>query len=194
MNKFLFDKLNRFTFHISIKIILVGYLILWANNVSGQSKWSTYHSPKNDFSILCPGGIMKYESKTVITSIGPLINQVHYLDLPADHPNFLYTINVINYPEGSINKDSIEVIDELFDTTVESMSESTGCKISYSQKSLQEDIPYVIVRLMDQKSNTSIKSKVFLIEDSVYSLQVYTMHDNKLNDFIDKFINAFQVQ
>ena len=174
-------------------ILIVGALLFIVNQIFSQSNWATYTPPGKDFSIICPGGVMKYETKSIITGIGPLNNHVHYLDLPSDHPNFLYSINIVNYPEGSFDTDSTDIVDDLFETSVSALSESTGCKINYSQKSLLEDIPYVIVRLSDEKSNTSIKAKVLLKNDSVYSLMVYTLHDNKLNDFIDKFINSFVI-
>jgi hypothetical protein len=161
--------------------------------MSGQSDWRLFEPIDQNFSVNCPGGLMEYTSKSFITGIGEMTNQAYFLNMKGDHPNFLYLINIVEYPEQSFPKDSIRLIEELLSTTAEAMSESTGCQIMYQQTEMNDEVPFLILRLHDKESNTSIKSKVFVIHDRLYTLQVYTSHENKLNDFVDKFIKSFRV-
>jgi hypothetical protein len=167
--------------------------ILCIAPINGQESWKKYTAPDKSFSINCPGGIMEYSEKEIITGVGKLTNKVHFLNIEKGHINFLYMVTSVSYPEGTFPHDSLELIESFLLESANSLSESTGCQLQYKLVEMYDEVPNMVLRLYDQKSNTGIKSKVYLYDDTLYTLQAFTTHENKLNDFIDEFINSFKI-
>lgn len=174
------------------QLILI-YCLLVGANLMGQDSWQIYKSPDGSFQVSCPGGLLQVKEQSTITGVGKLTNRAYYINMDKDHPNFLYMITSVHYPSGTFNQDSLELIGDFLKSTSLSLQESTGCRIQYELVNLEDEYPNMIMRLHDDESRTGIKAKIYIKNNVLYTLQAYTTSDNKLNDFLDKFINSFQL-
>jgi hypothetical protein len=175
------------------KSVLVCISILFSLHVNAQDLWKKYRAPDNSFSISCPGGVMSYSEKDVETGVGRLNNKVHFLNMDKEHPNFLYMVTSVDYPEGTFNSDSLDLMVEYFKEASLSLEQTTGCKLQYKLIEVYDEIPNMILRLSDETSGTGIKAKMFIKGDVLYTVQAFTTNANQLNDFIDDFINSFHI-
>ncbi len=173
---------------------LVFIIIFLTNtNIICQKSWQRYNAPDESFTVNCPGGMLKYKEKHTITEVGKLLNKAYYINMDKNHPNFLYMVTSVQYPEGTFINDTTNIAESYLKNTAYSLQESTGCKSQYERIDIESEIPNMVMRLYDAKTETAIKAKIYLYKDVLYILQVYTNHDNKLNDFIDKFLNSFKL-
>ena len=158
---------------------------------------NTYHSDDGSFSILSPGDFVeKYQEMT--TDIGDI--EVYTLLCQPDtknHPNFLYLINYYDYPEGVQDEDAQsdeEFIKNLFDESVDQSLTSLDGKLLYTSNiTLQEKYDGRINRISYNDGDSMVKSKMFLVDNRFYFLQVYTTKNNSLNLEMDEFLDSFKV-
>jgi hypothetical protein len=182
-----------YTYYLLQKQCLVIFFLFFNIVIFSQDTWMKYEAPDRSFTISCPGGIMNATVKEVITGVGKLVNKVYYINMADDHPNFLYMVSTVHYPSGTFHKDSLDLIEDYFIQSSISLQESTGCKLQYKLVEVFDEVPNMILRLIDEASGTGIKAKMFLYSDTLYTIQAYTNHDNKLNEFLDQFINSFTI-
>ena len=165
---------------------------------SFQPDTTVYVAEDGSFSILSPGAFTeKYQELT--TDIGDI--EVFTLLCQPDtekDPNFLYLINYYDYPSGFRDLEEGEseedFIKNLFDESVDQSVEGLGGNLLYSSNiELQESYSGRLNRVSYNDGVSIVKSKMFLVGNRFYFIQVYTTKDNSLNLFMDEFLDSFKV-
>ena len=97
-------------FSFSLPVLLVAF----------STNWQWFTSEKGSFTILAPGELTE-RSDEVETAIGTLTYHTYlYKPESEDADNFLYMVSFCDYPEGGMHSDSVELLKDFFDATVES--------------------------------------------------------------------------
>lgn len=167
------------------------FLLLILSSV--QPDADLYLSDDGKFSVIAPG-VFAEKYQELETDMGAVeVFTLHCQPVLDKDPNFLYLINYYDYPEG-VSEEDEEFINNLFDESIDQSITSLDGKLLYSSPiTLQEDFDGRVNRVSYNKGASIVKSKMFLVEDRFYFLQVYTTKDNSLNLEMDEFLDSFKV-
>ena len=176
--------------YIPLKIFLFVFGTFWT---AENTEWRSFTSKEGGFSVLIPGEFVR-EHKVIKTDIGdlPHISYV-YQDTLGHSKNELYVISYSDYPKNTFHKDSMDLIDELLEVSVDQKNKNLKGQITYNHKIKVEGYPGRIFRINYNNGKIVMKSKMFLVKDRFYSIQIYTLYKHSLNFNIDKFFNSFRL-
>lgn len=158
-----------------------------------QTDWQPYTSVDGRFTVLSPGEF-EHKETSIETEIGEITYHSYVYQSPdpgAD--NLVYMISYCDYPENSIHSDSLAVLDDFFQETLDAATLSIDGELIYSAATTLQDYPGRIWRIHYNKGTASIKSKAFLVKNRFYNVQAITLSDKKLNTLADKFLDSFKV-
>ena len=162
-----------------------------------QPDTNIYTADDGSFSVLSPGKFVeKYQE--LETDIGQIeVFTLHCQPDNTEHPNFLYLINYYDYPKGfddDTYEDREDFLKNIFDESIDQSLTGLKGKLLYSTDiTLQEMHPGRVNRLSYNDGASIVKSKMFLVGERFYFLQVYTTKDNSLNIEMDDFLDSFKV-
>ena len=158
-----------------------------------NSDWINYVSDEGRFSVLVPGQFVTNQ-KSIPTEVGELpCKSFVYQDTLGHSKNELYVISYCDYPSGTFHRDSVSLIDEVLEVSVDQEREILNGNVTYNHKTKVEGYPGRIFRLNYQNGEVVMKSKIFLVGDRFYTIQVYTLYKHNLNFNVDKFFNSFRL-
>ena len=155
--------------------------------------WKWFTSETGLFTVMTPGELTEKVEKSE-TALGELAYYTFYYQ-PAeteDADNFLYMVSYCDYPEGSIHSDSVELVKDFFDATIETSVHSINGELFYESDINSGDYPGKIWRVNYGDGEAAIKTKAFLVENRYYAVQTITLRDKSLNPSIDKFLDSFK--
>jgi hypothetical protein len=159
--------------------------------VSGQETWMSFRPIENDFQVLFPD-LPETKEKDLHTDEIGIIKTVSYnVKFDKKENNFLYSINLVIYPDETFNEDSTDYNLMVMKNSVEEMSRLLKCPIVYIGEDNLGARPALSYRLMDELSGQVVKGMIVRNQDTIYTLSVFTLKDKSLNDDIDKFIKSF---
>ena len=156
-----------------------------------QDSWIKYTAEEViPFSVDVPGD-MEATSKSIKTAVGELITQTYAYQGKAEDPNYLYLINLVQYPEGAFPVDSVDLINEYLDNSILTSTEKVGGSLIYTSD--LEKLNGKLFRIKYNDGNAVIKGKSYIKDDVFISLQVFTIKAKSLNDEMDYFLDSFEV-
>ena len=163
-------------------------------SIHAQDEWVEYRSSGDiPFSVDAPA-LLVDKSKVVKTDLGDIKTLTYAHEATEEDANYLYVINITEYPEGTFPIDSVELISEFLDASVESCV--AGMKGELSYKTNISDRFNGDGRLFRIKHNEDygvVKGKAFLKKDIFVVIQVFTTKDKALNDEMTDFIDSFRL-
>lgn len=171
-----------------VKYIILILTLLIAQFTFAQ-QWFQY---TNDlFEVKFPGE-PKLRSKDLNTEIGMLkSHNLSYQSIENKDPNFLYSINIVEYDEGIIDTNDKSLLDSMYIATVEMLESTLKCKLEYKSNVDFYNNPALIARMSDKQSGQVVKCKLFFYDEKLFTLMVFTFQNTSLNDDIDKFLDSF---
>lgn len=171
-------------------MLLLFFLV--PNMIWAQDNWIIYESKSDlSFTVEVPGEMEKTEN-TVKTAVGDLAIVNYAYQGSEEDPNYLYLINIVQYPEETFPKDSVGLMNEYLASVVESSVAKVNGELIYSS-----DIDRGTGKLFRIKFNNGdaiIKGKSFIRDDVFISLQVFTIQNKSLNDEMDVFLESFKLK
>ena len=170
--------------YIALSLFLLVFLI-----TSAQS-WSSYIDPDELFEIEVPGEV-EVREKRILTGIDTIDVYSYVIDRSIQgEANFLYLVNVADYPEGTFPADSVSLIDDFLQASVESLVLNAGGKLDYSAEhgTLSDALK---LRISQEDKDTIIKAVVLISKDRFFTLQVFTRKLYSLNKEVDRFLDSF---
>ncbi len=154
--------------------------------------WTPWTSETGRFQVLTPGEL-ELKTDTVQTAIGELVYHYYFHQPQEEAPdNALYSISYCDYPEGAIHSDSLELLKDFFDATIESAASSVRGELFYETDINWQSYPGKLWRIHYNKEQAVIKTKAYLIGRRFYTISVISLRDKALNRFIDKFLDSFE--
>jgi hypothetical protein len=157
-------------------------------------KWEWFTSETGLFTVLTPGKLTEKIEKSE-TAVGELSYHTFFYQPEEDEnaDNFLYMISYCDYPKGSIHSDSLDLVKDFFDATIESSVRSVKGELFYESDIKTGEFPGKIWRVNYGDDAAAIKTKAFLVNNRYYSIQTITLREKSLNPSIDKFLDSFKI-
>lgn len=154
-------------------------------------QWQVFTSEQGRFSILAPSSFQESQ-KTIHTELGEISYNTFYCSFEQDSTvsNFAYAISYCDYPEESIPKDSLDLRQMFFQNSIESAGENLGAQIIYKENIKHKGQDGMMARLEYAEGQAVMKTKVFLVGNRFYSLQVFMIKNNSLNKDADRFLES----
>lgn len=133
-----------------------------------------------------PGNFKSYID-TFATDIGKLIYHTHTLTDTLLN----YQLSFLDYPEGSVHSDSIDLLKDFFSSTIDASVESVKGVKKYQAEIRQFEYPGYLWKIEFGK-NQFMKSKAFVAGTRFYTLQVFgnQKHDTSNLDIV--FFDSFR--
>lgn len=181
------SKYKSFLIHTSI------LMLLGINVTIGQSEWITYKADALlSFEVQVPAE-MGIKTKEITTDLGVMTTATYAYEGTEEDVNFLYVVNVVEYPSGTFPADSTSLVDDFLSETVLSIADGVKGELVY-QSEIQEERngQGKLFRLKYDNGYGVIKGKTYMKDDVFITLQVYTTRDNSLNDEMDLFLDSFR--
>jgi hypothetical protein len=174
-------------------LILISICFFALNNMLiGQDQWEVFRPADQSFEILTPYP-MKSGEKKLLTDVGEVHPKTWICEGKKEDDNYLYLIALIDYPDGTFHKDSVELVDELFKVSMDTHIQDLGGNLVYKADASLGFHKGLIYRASYNDNKLVAKCRLLLVGDRFYSLQVYTVSEKSLNDNISKFLNSFKV-
>lgn len=164
--------------------------VLFENAILAQADFILFKDLQDRFEVRAPGHF-DFVEKAIPTQIGEVINENFSLQ-KTDHPNTLYSINILSYPDQIVDFDSLDLMEELMLNTLNNIAISNNAYIVYKDLGYEDEgTPIMTYRLMDKKKTQSIKGVIKLRPQTIYNAQVYAPIVKSLNEFTDIFLDSF---
>lgn len=147
---------------------------------------------RGGFSILVPGGLMKYTERGVETEVGDLHYNTYAVDFTTgDGKYFAFIISYTDYPEGGMHSDSSELLKDFFNVAVKESVFLMRGKLVYEAEEKYLNYPGLMWRINYRNEKASIRNKSLMIENRYYLIQVISGPDvysgNIAQDYLDSF-------
>lgn len=155
-------------------------------------KWSEFSSYDGRFRLKTPGE-MKEVVDSIETAIGLLAYHTFFhesAEVPSTE-NLVYMVSYCDYPAQSMHSDSLELLDEFFEATIDAAVNSVRGELRYSDAISLKDYPGRIWRIDYLEGGAVIKTKAFFVGRRYYAIQTITTRSKSLNTDTDKFFDSF---
>ena len=154
--------------------------------------WVETVSYDGNFKVKAPGEMIhKQISKN--TPVGELTYHSMFYEDEQDADNVLYMISWVDYPEGSLHSDSLDLVQSFLDATVETAVLNVDGELMYQSDVQIESFPGRYWRIDYNKGTAVIKTKAFIAGRRYYSLQVASKHTKNINRAVDQFFDSFHL-
>ncbi|MDF1696316.1 MAG: hypothetical protein P1U56_10805 [Saprospiraceae bacterium] len=162
------------------------------NFLIGQSEWITFSSEAPlKFSVYAPGEMEK-SVKSIKTAVGELQTETYSYQGTAEDENYLYLVNLVQYPEGAFPPDSLGLINDYLENSISSSVDRVGGELVYSSD--LDSNNGKLFRIKYNDGGAVIKGKSFIKNDVFINVQVFTIQNKSLNDEMDVFLDSFKVK
>lgn len=166
--------------------------IAYVTNV-GADGWFEIQSNEGKFRIVAPGE-MKAKVDSIDTDLGKMAyHTLFYQSEEEGADNLIYMLSYCDYPEYSMHSDSVELVNEFFDATMESAKSSVRGEVIYSDKFTHQDFPGRFWRIDYLNGQAVIKTKALIAGRRYYALQTITKKSKSLNRSTDKYLDSFRL-
>jgi hypothetical protein len=173
---------------------IIALLAAWLSAAPANTPWQIYTDQAAAFQVEIPGEF-QLQADSIETAIGTMVYH-RYLCIPAEKPSGVshFALHFSQYPPGTLSPDSIELIKELLQETVESTARNLEATVIYTDDILLDEIFQGKFWRMDLKNGKVVaKSKAYFVNDRFYMLQTLSPLQNNKNEDTDRFFNSFKL-
>ncbi|MBV6428612.1 MAG: hypothetical protein KIPDCIKN_03147 [Haliscomenobacter sp.] len=158
----------------------------WLKQSSG---WSEFLSVEGGFKVLSPAGLRE-RADTIPTALGNLVYHTFHCKESAD---MVYMVSYCDYPEYTIHEDSVEMLKEFFQATMEQAAFSVEGEIVYQEDRAVLGYPGKVWRINSPKSKSVIRTRAFVAGSRYYAVQTVMMKGESLNPSSERFLDSFRL-
>lgn len=159
----------------------------------GADGWLEIQSNEGKFRIVAPGK-MKAKVDSIDTEIGKMAYHTLYYNAEEEgSDNLHYMLSYCDYPEYTVHSDSLELVKEFFDATIESAQSSVRGELMYADDFHIENYPGRFWRIDYLNGQAVIKTKALLVGRRYYALQTITRKSKSLNRSTDRYLESFRL-
>lgn len=145
------------------------------------------------FKTTIPCETMNHSTQTVKTVLGDLIFH-SFVCTPSnlDADNKVYLISYVDYPKGTFPIDSVDLKESFYQTTIATAVENINGQLIYQDNIKRQEIDGKFWRTDYNKGNAVMKTRIFLVGNRFYTVQVATQKARSRNLEAEKFLEAFK--
>ena len=182
-----FLRINRFLF------LNLASILIFCTSSSAQDDWIVYKADAIlSFEVQVPAE-MGIKTKKINTDLGVMTTTTYAHESPKDAANFLYVVNIVEYPPGTFPVDSTELAIDFLSEALQSIVEGLEGDLVYQSELNEEGNGQgILFRLKYNDGYGVIKGKTYIKDDVFITLQVYTTKDKSLNDEMNLFLDSFK--
>ena len=175
---------------MSRQIFISLVFIFLAQVTFGQNLWYSTQKDSLGFKVFLPDKPTEV-SQVIETEIGSVEQKTFYLNNDTG-PVYFYQVNYIEYPEGSIHSDSIDLMDDFYLETIRGAVETFSGNLAYDADTELKGVKGRMYRIDYNNDALSLKAKAFVIRNRYYSVQAIYKKGQKINA-LDRFFDSFDI-
>ncbi len=159
-----------------------------------QDSWQPFVSIEGQFSVDVPAPMIHHIEK-ISTPIGEVDYHAHYLKWEgAAGGNFVFVVSYYVSPSLRIMADSTDLMQDFFQTTVDQARQRLGGEVLILDDIVYKNkYPGKFWRIHYNGGKAVMRSKVYLVEDRYYSVQVAVDDSYSLSKEVDHFMDSFRI-
>lgn len=174
-----------------IYFFLPGFLL--AQELESNLSWQKITLEKAGCAVMAPGP-MTEKVDTVETPIGKIAYHTYFYQSAEKGPeNFFYMLSYCEYPEGAVHSDSMELLNEFFETTIESAAAAVNGDLIFANEITLQDYPGRFWRINYLDDQVIIRTKAYMVKNRYYAIQTIMHKDRSLNPASDRFLDSLQL-
>ncbi len=156
-------------------------------------KWTLFQSYEGKFKVQVPD-LMLEKVDTVETPIGKLAYHTFFYQDPTEYAeNVLYMISYCDYPSETIHSDSVELVEALFETTMDAAAFSIDGELVYQTPVSLAGYPGRFWRINYLNNQAAVKTRAYFVENRYYAVQTIMYRALSLNRASDRFLESFRL-
>lgn len=178
--------------YLRLNIVFMHVLFFMAQGVTSLAQeWERVKLADYPYSIQFPGK-PEVKQKLISTTLGEQGILSVTFKPETDDPVFFYSLQLVEYPEGTYHRDSVELIEKSLDESLQVLAETLKCKVTY--QSDMDNHASRIFRLEDKLSKQTVKGKMYLDKDTLIYCFAFTSIEKSLHNNIDYFLDSLQIE
>lgn len=154
-----------------------------------SAAWESYQSVEGGFGVLTPAP-MRHRVDSSLTPIGKL---VYHSFICREGADMVYLVSFCDYPEETVHSDSLDLLKEFFQATVEESIVSTEGELVYEEDYVFLGFPGKHWRINSAKTKSVIRSRAFVAKNRYYCVQTVMGRGQSLNPNSQRFLESFRL-
>ena len=155
--------------------------------------WVQHESIDGGFVVQVPQAL-ETSLKGIETEVGTLEYHSHSLRTENDSlGHAFFAVSYCDYPDGSFPSDSVSLIKEFLDVTMEQGTSAIEGTLVYSDQISIDDHPGRFWRIHYDEDRSVLKTRAFLVGDRFYTVQIAVRNTHAQEDFVDRFLESFRL-
>jgi hypothetical protein len=186
MIDFKMQRLLKFSILSSFVLVCFSFTVL---------DWYEFKDYKGKFIVKLPTlDPMTEHIDTIKTTLGNLdYHTFYYAPKDPNAENKFFQVAYIDYPVSLFPKDSIALINDFLESTVNSSIEKINGKLLYLTNIDINTYPGKQWRTDYNRGNSVMKNKCFLVNNRMYLIQIATTRKRALNIEMERFLDSFKI-
>jgi hypothetical protein len=153
-------------------------------------QWQEYVSLEGRFRVSVPDQ-MTLKVDKVKTAVGDLTYNTYYVqDKSENAKTHVYMVSYCDYPAGTFHSDSIDLINDFFETSIDAAKNSLNGQLMYFEKTTLEKNQGRIWRIDYNNGKAMAKTRAFIVDQRYYAVQ--TVGSLGLDNSSERFLNSFR--
>ena len=180
-----------------VRIILL--LLCWSSLAGADvraeppGQWEEFVSYDGRFRIVTPGPV-KQKVDSIDTRLGRLAYHTFFHQPEGEgQENVLYMVSYWDYPPGTVHSDSLELLDEFFQATMEAATSSVRGELLYADDIRLERYPGKVWRINYLNGKAVIRTRAYVVGARFYTVQTIMLRERSLNRASDRFLDSFRL-
>lgn len=185
----------QYNYAMLFRLLFTIYIAVLATSQSsfGQNPWVNFAPTGENFVIEVPHA-MKDGQKKILTDVGELKPKTWICQGEKGDQNHLYLLSYVDYPSDTFHPDSIQLIKDFLQASLETHIHDLNGTLTYQSESPYITYPGILYRASYNANQHVVKSRVILVNDRFYALQVYTNSEQSLNEDMNRFLHSFRIK
>ncbi len=172
------------------------FLIMLINifSLPGQSinQWQNYEDSVGTYSVLLPDTELRTQVDTMLTELGVVYYHTVFFHREEDKGVSLYKVSWCDYPEKTVHSDSLDLVNDFFEATIESAVEVVQGKLIYKEPIYMDGYPARQWRIHYNKGNAVLHSAACLVDNRYFLLQSAAPREYGLSPEIERFLSSWR--
>ncbi len=173
-----------------MRILLIVIILFGSIKGYTQNVWYNLPTDTLGFNAFFPEKPIHVNQK-LETELGDLLQETFYISRD-EGPVYVYQINFLEYPEGTIHSDSTDLLDEFYQETIWAAMEQFQGVLVYDNEISLKGFPGRLYRIDYNDEKLTLKVHCFVVRNRYYSVQVIHNKGVKSNA-VERFFNAFDI-
>lgn len=155
-----------------------------------QQNWEEHNDYDGRFRIFLPAE-WDHRVDSVTTAVGDLAYHTYWLQTPTDTAdNVMYMLSYVDYPEGALHHDSIELVTEFLDASQEEAEKRMRGDLLFATPKERNGYPGRYWRIDYLDGQASVRTQAFIASNRYYALQTVSKSNRGVNSSTDRFFDS----